>query len=154
MHSHIIIIDNDTSDSNYYNVRNSFAIYVSGSTQYNGDSRRAYSSSRDRYSWMWNNAIYNSGPYKNISITFGVYLNNYLFTDEKSAYYIEQKDGGYIAYNINQNTAKTGWNYFDCVINKNYATPGTFSVIGASVQASGTGSGFTGADAISLEIYN
>lgn len=146
------IIDNDTVDKTCTVLRDGFGIYVTGSSHYNGDCRRQLSSDRLKfYEWRKKSeadAVYSYGyP---IYVTAGVYLRNSLFTDTQAHYYLIQEDGGYLINIINQNTARAGWTYFDATINWNYATPNTFSVYGMSVSPSGIGSGYTGADAISI----
>lgn len=53
---------------------------------------------------------------------------------------------------VNQNTASVGWLYINYAVNKNYATPGDFSIYGMSLGTSGSGSGYTGADAIRVSV--
>lgn len=144
------LIDNDTVDSTCKTERDGFGIYVTGSSHYNGDCRRQ--SSSNKYTWyQWckkSEAIYSS--YYPIYMVAGVYLNNSMFTDTQAHYYVVQRDGGYLMNILNQNTAPAGWTYFDYIISVNYATPNGFSLYGMYVSPSGTGTGYTGADAIRI----
>lgn len=141
------IIDNDSSDSACDTSHYGFDIYVTGSSHYNGDCRRGLTSNTSAwYSWInESKKISSTSP---ISVTAGYYINNSRFTDPAACYYIEQRDGGYLMARVNQNTAPVGWSYINYTVNKNYATPGGFSVYGMSLGTSGSGSGYTGADAI------
>lgn len=146
------IIDNDTVDKTCTVFRDGFDIYVTGSSHYNGDCRRQLSSNKYAY-YEWRKKSKTDAVYSYdapIYVTAGVYLRNSLFTDTQAHYYLEQEDGSYLINIINQKTAREGWTYFDATINLNYATPNTFSVYGMSLSPSGIGSGYTGADAISI----
>ena len=142
-------IDNDTVDSTCINWQNGFDIYVTGSAHYNDDCRRALTSNTEAfYEWSKRSCMLASS--KPIYVTAGYYLNNTLFTDPQAMYYIVQRDGGYLMGYVNQKTARGGWSYINYTITKNYATPGGYSVWGMSVSPSGVGTGYTGADAISI----
>lgn len=145
------VIDNDTVESGFYNARNGFNSYVSGSgtTHFNDDCRRTPSAnSNDYYGWYSNQAFSNNHQNSNITLGTGVYLYNTLFTDPAAKYYVEQPDGLYLMYTVNQNTAPGGWSYRTFVLNQNHSTPGWYAVRGMVVCPSGTGSGQTGADAV------
>lgn len=147
-----VIIDNDTSNTSIFNNhREGFEIYVTGSSHYNSDCRRDYNTEKyNRYYWNLNSSYGNITKYTPINLMVGIYLNNPLFQDTQAGYWLQQKDGGYMMATVNQNTAPVGWSYIYYTVNLNYATPGLYSVTGISVRASGNGSGYTGADAISL----
>ena len=143
------IIDNDSSDSACDTEHLGFDIYVTGSSHYNGDCRRALTSNTDAWH-IWENESKMLRSTNPISVTAGIYLNNSRFTDPDAHYYVQQRDGGYLMKRLDQNTARAGWTYINYTINKNYATPGGYSVKGVMVCTSGSGTGYTGADAISV----
>ncbi len=144
------VIDNDTVDSTCKTERNGFTVYVTGSSHYNGDCRRQASSNKNaKYSWCKKSEAVHSVYYP-IYMAAGVYLNNTKFTDTQAHYYVVQRDGGYLMNILNQKTAPGGWTYFDYTIYMNNTTPETYSLYGMSVSPSGIGSGYTGADAISI----
>lgn len=143
-------IDNDTSDTaNCYNVRNGYAAYISDSGYYNGDLRRTYSySSSDTYSWMRNVSFGNKVKNNPINMTVGVYLKSTVLSDTSAKYWCVQSDGGYMMFTVNQSTNANGWSYYSYTLKTNYATPGWYSIKGIEVHPSGTGSGYSAADAI------
>lgn len=143
-------IDNDTSDTaNCYNVRNGYAAYIKDGDYYNGDLRRTYSySGSESYSWMRNSAFSNSVKNAPISMTVGVYLKSTVLSDTSASYWCNQPDGGYRMFYVNQATNANGWSYYSYKLNTNHSTPGWYSLKGIEVHPSGTGSGYSAADAI------
>ena len=120
-------IDNDTSDTtNCYNIRSGYAAYIKDSDYYNGDLRRTYSSSRsDSYSWMRQTSFGNVVQY-------------------------EPHDAAYIMFSLNQSTNANGWSFHKYTIKTNSSTAGWYNIQGVEVMPSGTGSGYSAADAISV----
>ncbi|MGM9574901.1 MAG: hypothetical protein ACI3VE_03260 [Oscillospiraceae bacterium] len=149
-------IDNDTSDTaNCYNNRNGYAAYISDSDYYNGDLRRTYSySSSDSYAWMRKTAFSNSIKNNPIHMSVGVYLKSTVLSDTAASYWCVQSDGGYIMFYVNQATNANGWSYYTYTLNTNHSTPGWYSLKGIEVHPSGTGSGYSAADAIYVYASN
>lgn len=145
-------IDNDTIDSRYSNTRYGFSIYYEGSQHYNGDARRTASANKNhRYGWVGTNFY---TPKKELYVTIGMYLNSSLFTDSRTGYWSNQGIDSFLIGRKNQNTAPAGWSYMNGVLDKNYATVEGIPLKGIDVAPSGTGSGYTGADAISVYAYD
>lgn len=143
-------IDNDTSDTaNCYNVRNGYAAYISDSSYYNGDLRRTYSySSNDSYSWMRKVSFGNTVKYSPVNMTVGVYLKSTVLSDTSASYWCSQPDSAYRMFYLNQSTNANGWSYHSYTLKTNHATPGWYSIKGIEVHPSGSGSGYSAADAI------
>lgn len=143
-------IDNDTSNTaNCYNIRSGYTAYIKDSDYYNGDLRRTYSSSRsDTYSWMRKTSFANVVQYSPIYLTIGVYLKSTVLSDSAARYWCSQHDAAYIMFSLNQSTNANGWSYHTYTLKTNAATSGWYSIRGVEVMPSGTGSGYSAADAI------
>lgn len=142
-------IDNDTSDrDNYYNERGGFTAYLNDSNYYNGDMRRALSSSTDSYTWFMYDAPSVSST-KTVRVDLDVYL--YSSTSNDTAAQLAAETSAYesqLIANMNQKLAPNGWSsyarQFKFINNANF--------LGIAIYASGTGSGYTGADAVEFTL--
>lgn len=145
-------IDNDTSDTaNCFNIRAGYTAYIRDSDYYNGDLRRTYSySSSDSYAWMRKTSFGNYIQYKPINLTIGVYLKSSVLSDSAASYWCSQRDGAYRMFFVNQSTNANGWSYYTYTIKTNNSTSGWYSIRGVEVMPSGSGSGYSAADAISV----
>lgn len=153
-------VDNDTSDTNNcYNVRVGYTAYISDSDYYNGDLRRTMSAnSSDEYDWMRYYPFGNTVRYNNISMTVGIYLKSSVLSDTAASYWCIQpngdgSDGNYRMFYLNQSLYADGWTYKSYTVNVNYGTPGYYTINGIAVKPSGTGNGYSAADAVYVYAY-
>lgn len=144
-------IDNDTIDSRYRNERYGFSTYYEGAQHYNGDARRTASVNKNHH-YQWLGPRFDT-PNKKIYLTMGTHLNSSLFTDTKARYWSIQGFEMFLIGTKNQNTAPAGWSYMNGVLDRTYEGPG-MRLDGICLMPSGTGSGYTGADAISVYAYD
>lgn len=141
-------IDNDTSDRNdYFNERYGFTAYLNDSNYYNGDMRRALSNSNDNYAWyMYDGPLI--VPFEEVSLNLMVYL--YSSTANDSAAMFTADSTGYetcFITNMNQGLAPNGWSSYSRSFSFKNGNPNTY-FLGLSLRCSGTGTGYTGADAV------
>lgn len=143
-------IDNDTIDSRFRNRRYGFSTYFENAYSYNGDARRTASVNKDDY-YEWIGYRLDTMNRK-IYLNMGIYLNSTSFTDTKAEYWSIQGFQMFLIGTKNQNTAPAGWSYTNSVLDRTYEVSG-MRFDGINVSPSGTGSGYTGADAISVYAY-
>ena len=79
------IIDNDSPDSACVTEHVGFDVYVTGSSHYNRDCRRALTSNTAAW-YSWENESKMLRSTNPISLTAGIYLNNSKFTDPDAHY--------------------------------------------------------------------
>jgi len=152
-------IDNDSIASGYSNedVRSVYT-YITATSLYNGDARRASSSnSLGEYYYNYPSlGVTGTGSPASFTIHIGAYLNHASFTDTSAKYYVEyapyvfQRVGA-----INQNTAPGGWNYIsksnvESAILVATNVKGGFSGNEAYVNPSGLSGKYTGADGLKV----
>ena len=151
------LIDNDTADdANYYNERNGYGIYVTGSEHFNGDCRRKYTSSgASSYTYELKSPL--SFTCTASYAYLNVYYNNTWFTDPAAVYYVQGNNysWGQMAYTVatvNQATRPKGWSNVARAYSLNSASYSD----GVSTSPSGQNTGgYTGVDAIEFYItYN
>ena len=85
-----------------------------------------------------------------IYLTIGVYLKSTVLSDSAARYWCAQHDAAYIMFSLNQSTNANGWSFHKYTIKTNSSTAGWYNIQGVEVMPSGTGSGYSAADAISV----
>lgn len=137
------VIDNDPLASTGYTASSYNFTYYSFSGSYNGDARRASSSTQARYSWVHPITTFNS---QNVHYQLQAYLNHSTFTDPAAQYTFEV-DGTMSTDSIviNQNKAPSGFG------NTYTMTTKANLIREIRLNTSGTPNCYTGADAISIK---
>ena len=145
------LIDNDTVDSSYYNIRQGFLAYLNDPNYYNKDMRRTDSNKGDdNYSWFTDSPLSHSAT-AYIDVDLDIYLYSSTSKDPSALYYaysIGMVAGtGKLICSMDQSTATNGWNSFS----KSVYIGSSGDVIGLTLYPSGEGSTYTGADAVSFD---
>lgn len=144
------LIDNDTIDSDYYNERYGFLAYLNDSNYYNEDMRRTYSDEGDDgYCWYTESPLDHESR-DDIDVDLDIYLYSSTSRDPAANYYLDSMGDVTIVGKrvcvFDQSTSPNGWNSFSRSVF--YGFPG--EVWGISIYPSGSGSTYTGADAVNF----
>lgn len=141
-----ITVDNDALPSSGCSNRSTRDFeYITGSNLYNDDARKAPASVYYQYFWDFPNQI-SSNCTKEVAVY--AYLNDADFTDPSAWYYLDNgTDMTCVGY-INQDKAKSGWNY----VTKEVNFFGSSSSV--KIYPSHTQGCYVGADAIRVTYYD
>lgn len=143
-------IDNDDSQGHSNKAVGTWT-YVSDTDLYRNDARRIKSTKKSaEYYWIFKKSFEKDSA---IYAKASVYINNPYFLDTAAEYYWDDTLVDKKAGTINQKYATKGWNSLPKK-KLTYALPdGTQYCSFLYVSPSGTGSNYTGADAVKVTIY-
>lgn len=101
------LVDNDPTSSSGNSMYQSGFSYITNSSCYNGDARRASCSSSNYYYWI--HARTTLGSVKTVTVKLQLYLNHSTFNDPAATYYVLTDGTMSSVLTLNQDTAPAGW---------------------------------------------